>query len=160
MSDFLITIGLIFALFAAVMTVALRNSDAPLWLKVFCGGAGLALSFVAPFALNESAGYSVATQYEKLPSCFDLIGFVAHDKDKTVELMIGEHGRSRLYSLALDHRMTDALREARSRLAEGEIHLCKSNNDKRYDSMGGSSAVQSELKIDTSRDLPLKASGE
>jgi hypothetical protein len=160
MSDFLIIVGMMLAMFSVVMTVGLRTSPAHIGLKVFCGLAALSLAFVAPFALNESAGYSVSTQYEKLPSCFDLIGFVAHDRDKTVDLMIGEHGRSRLYSLALDHRMTDALREARSRLAEGEIHLCKSNNDKRYDSMGGSSAVQSELKIDTSRDLPLKASGE
>lgn len=104
---------------AVVSAWLFRMSAAPLALKLALPSAMLALALGLSSGFFALLGRPVATTIGRMPDPIRLIAFKALDDDARVDLWIDEGGATRAYEIPLDGRTRQALKQARSELAEG-----------------------------------------
>jgi hypothetical protein len=119
LTSFAFSFGALLALMALIAAWLFRTTSAPLWTKVALPSLAVALGCYAPFAVSGMMGFPVSVAFEELPDRAELIAFVPHDAEKTVDLWLKVADAPRAYETKLDANLKKALREAGEAMAHG-----------------------------------------
>ena len=93
---FIIPAGLFLALMGVIAAWLFRTSSAPLAMKLAVPSLIVALACITPSRVAALMGYPHWTPYTALPKQAELIAFVPHDDDKSVDLLLREGDALRL----------------------------------------------------------------
>lgn len=92
-----------FMCFAAlVLAVTVKDSGIRLGWKIAAPTALVVLGCITPYSVAQMMGSKRA----------ELLTWVAHDTEKTVDLLLQENGRTRLYSVPMGDSMRETVKQA------------------------------------------------
>lgn len=121
MTALLLFFGLFYLFGGLVASYVLRTANAPLFVKVAVPAALVALACVTWKTLPQLFGYPVETAFAALPQQAELIAFVPHEEEKTVDVWLIADGlrQPRAYSVPLTDDLKDTLKKAQKQAADG-----------------------------------------
>jgi hypothetical protein len=125
MSDFtwfFLVLGANLSILAIAMGVILRDTEAPLHIKLSIPVVLVFLGAWLPAQVTPMMGRPVETTMEELPKEILLLQFYPVSRDK-VDLWIIEKNRTRAYEVPLGPNLQRALTEAREGLKDGVVTL-------------------------------------
>jgi hypothetical protein len=165
-SAFTVSFGLLLVLLAAMASWTFRTADAPLIAKLVVPASIFTLACATPNAVNSLLGFPVTVAFAALPDRAALVAFVAHDKERLVDLWLrqGDDAAPRAYETPLDANMKKTLHDAETRLARGERVMLAKHRGGSGQSAGRnrqSVADDGSYELDVSAfNLPPKEGGE
>ncbi len=120
-SAFCVSFGLLLVLMTAMASWTFRTANAPLIAKLVTPASIFTLACATPNAMNSLLGFPVTVALTALPDRATLVAFVAHDRERVVDLWLRQGDAApRAYETSLDENMKKTLRDAELRLARGE----------------------------------------
>ncbi len=116
-----VSFGLLLVLMTAMASWTFRTANAPLIAKLIIPASIFTLACATPSAMNSLLGFPVTVAFAALPDRAALVAFVAHDRERVVDLWLRQGDAApRAYETALDENMKKTLHDAELRLARGE----------------------------------------
>ncbi len=120
-SAFSVSFGLLLVLMTAMASWTFRTANAPLIAKLVIPASIFTLACATPNAMNSLLGFPVTVAFAALPDRAALVAFVAHDRERVVDLWLRQGDAApRAYETPLDENMKKTLHDAELRLARGE----------------------------------------
>jgi hypothetical protein len=126
-STFALAVGAFMLLNLLVAAYLFRTAHAPMWMKFAIPILTLLISWWTPTQVAALMGFPLDTTFASLPQQAELIAFVPHDDDKSVDLWLREDNKKdpRSYSVPLTEELKGTLRRAKEALAGGRVELGK-----------------------------------
>ena len=130
-SAFSVSFGLLLVLMTAMASWTFRTANAPLIAKLVIPASIFTLACATPNAMNSLLGFPVTVAFAALPDRAALVAFVAHDRERVVDLWLRQGDSApRAYETPLDENMKKTLHDAELRLARGErVMLAKRSGE-------------------------------
>jgi len=130
-SAFSVSFGLLLVLMTAMASWTFRTANAPLIAKLVIPASIFTLACATPNAMNSLLGFPVTVAFAALPDRAALVAFVAHDRERVVDLWLRQgDAPPRAYETPLDENMKKTLHDADLRLARGErVMLAKRSGE-------------------------------
>jgi hypothetical protein len=130
-SAFSVSFGLLLVLMAAMASWTFRTANAPLIAKLVIPASIFTLACATPNAMNSLLGFPVTVTFAALPDRAALVAFVAHDRERVVDLWLRQGDAApRAYETPLDENMKKTLHDAELHLARGErVMLAKGSGE-------------------------------
>ena len=105
---------------ALIASWLFRSSGAPLGAKIVVPALIVALACATPYQVNAMLGFPILAPLAGLPTCAELIAFVALDNDARVDLWMRQGGGPpRAYETTMNDKLKQTLLKARSKLDRG-----------------------------------------
>lgn len=133
-SQFSITIGAMLLSMAVVVAWLFKTSSAPTSVKISVSAILVALGCYAPIAANSIAGLPVLTSINNMPVCFEIVGMMARDDERIVDLWtIYKNGVPKSYEISLTKELRKSLSTIGESLSQnGTVHVCRDNQDAQH----------------------------
>lgn len=159
-SAFSLSLGLFMLLVGTVAAWIFKTTNAPFPTKLIVPLGFAMMAIIAPPMAIDLMGHPFYVPFASLPKQAELIAFVPHDEDKSVDLLLRQGSKTpRLYEVTLDDAMKKTLREAGKKLALGErVGLTKRKGPKRPPGVADIETPEAPYQLDSDVfSLPSKA---
>lgn len=120
------TICLFYLGMGVIASAVFITSSAHTAVKMIVPSLIVAIACVTLIYFPEALGYPVETDFASLPQQAELVAFIPHDEEKTVDLWLREtDNRPRAYSIPLTDGLKATLQKAKQALASGPVVVGK-----------------------------------